>query len=819
MKDVFSRRAVGLAATVFALSACSTSGVVVQAGEAADTNSVDATRLPTGVHLDPAGVVRPVGQMPLAIALSPSGSRAALLLNGWGQTGVQVVDWRLGRVVQTLKLPAAFIGLAFSPDGQSLMASGGNTDLVYRYRWAGDSAVLADSIKLAPTAGEPRHSGKRYPAQLAFSPDGKRLYVAENLADSLAVIDIASGAVIQRVPSGRYPYGVVVAPDGRVFASAWGGNEVTAFTPSVAGLTSAQRIPAGRHPSAMLLNRDGSRLFVASATTDQIAVLDSKTGKLLGELRDPPPGGPDEGTTPNALALSADETRLYVAEADANAVAVFDLKTDGSGTLAGRVPTDWYPASLAVSGSSLIVGNGKGRGTAPNPNGPGPRNAEVHAFVGNNEQYTLGQLRGSLSVLDASTFDAATLAQYSRRVAAANGWTGGAHPNRFPPIEHVIYVIRENRTYDQVLGDLARADGDTSLLYFGRSVTPNAHALAERFGIFDRFFVNAEVSGDGHNWSTAAYASDYVEKTVQPNYSGRGRVYDYEGTNRGVVPDDDVNEGRSGYLWTLAAKKGITLRNYGEFVVADKEAGAGKVKGDKPELLRTTNTDYPNGIGVSEQKRADVWLAELATYVERGSMPALEIVRMPNDHTLGAAAGKPTPRAMVADNDLALGRMMAALTRTPFWKSTVVFVLEDDAQNGPDHVDSHRSPLLVLSPYSRSGVYHRFTNTTDVIRTIEGMLGLGSLSHFDYYGRPLNDIWASEPDLRPWDVITPQQSLTELNPGSGRGAKESEQLKLDDVDESDDDFFSELLWHTIKGYDKPYPGPTRMGSLEARRSR
>ena len=800
-----------------AIGACSTARTVRQPTNR-DSLAVDATRLPTGVRLDPAGVVHPVGPMPLSAVLAPGGNRIALLLNGWSRTGVQIVDWRSGRITQTIDLPAAFLGLAFSPDGQWLCASGGNTDQVYRFRWSGDSAVLADSVALAPRTG--RRAGTRYPAQLAFSPDGRRLYVAENLADTLAVIDMASGTIVQRLMAGRYPYGVVVAPDGTVYVSAWGGAYVAAYSASGEWLSPPEWIPAGRHPSAMLLNRAGSRLFVASASTDRVTVIDTKTGQRVAELRDPPPDGPDEGTTPNALALSADETRLFVAEADANAVAVFDLSTAGSERLLGRVPTGWYPAAVAVAGSSLLVANGKGSGTRANPDGPGPREARDKQGSGRNG--TLGQLSGTLSMIDMSSLNAAGLERLSARVATANGWSSKARSARFPPFEHVIYVIRENRTYDQVLGDLRLADGDTSLVYFGRPVTPNAHAIAERFGTFDRFFVNAEVSADGHNWTTAAYAGDYVEKTVQPNYSSRGRTYDYEGTNRGVIPEDDVNEPASGYLWTIAARNNVSLRNYGEFVVPDRSAGAptGRFIANKPQLVGNTNPEFPGfNLDITDQRRADIWLAELATHVQRGTMPSLEIVRLPNDHTSGGAAGKPTPRAAVADNDLALGRMVAALSRTPFWKSTVMFVLEDDAQNGPDHVDSHRSPLLVISPYSRQGVFHRFTNTTDIVRTIEGILNLGALSHFDHFGRPLTDVWSSEPDLRPFDMLTPAVRLDERNPAASRGAVESLRLSLENEDESDDDDFSRILWGVVKGFGKPYPGPTRMGLLEAKRGR
>jgi DNA-binding beta-propeller fold protein YncE len=794
----------------------------------------DATRLPTGVHLDPAGSTQPVGPMPLALAAAPDGKHIAVLMNGWAKAGVQIVDWRARRVTQTIELPAAFLGLAFSPDGKWLVASGGNTDCVYRFRWSGTAATLADSVVLAPTkAGR---SGTRYPAQLAFSPTGQYLYVLENLADSMAVIDMVSGRISTRLATGRYPYGIVVRTNGDVYVSGWGSDSVTTFAVQEEAVRPKGSMPAGRHPSAMLLNKSGTRLFVASASTDRVTVIDTRTRAVVAVLHDPPPTGPDEGSTPNALALSDDETRLYVAEADANAVAVFDLATGTSAagapangfapasvstdSLRGRVPTGWYPAALTLVDGTLIVANGKGGGTHADPDGPGPR--DPGKPDGNKGHGTLGQLTGSLSFIDVASLGAEPLRALSARVSRANGWNARTPVRAFPPFEHVVYIIRENRTYDQVLGDVASADGDPSLVYFNRAVTPNAHALVARYGVFDRFFVNAEVSADGHSWSTAAYASDYVEKTVQMNYSSRGRSYDYEGTNRGVIPDDDVNQPAMGYLWNLVVNAGVTMRNYGEYVIErDGAAGSSPMyQATKQALVPVTNAAYPGfDLDIRDQRRADVWLADLAEDVKRGAMPALEIVRLPNDHTSGGTAGKPTPRAYAADNDLALGRMVAALSRTPFWKSTVVFVLEDDAQNGPDHVDSHRSPLLVISPYNRPGTYHRFTNTTDVIRTMEGVLGLGALSHFDYFGRPLHDVFAAEPDVTPYTVIQPSVSLDEKNPRASRGAFESMRLKLDAEDESDDDDFSQILWHVVKGYDVPYPGPTRMSLLEARRGR
>jgi hypothetical protein len=386
----------------------------------------------------------------------------------------------------------------------------------------------------------------------------------------------------------------------------------------------------------------------------------------------------------------------------------------------------------------------------------------------------------------------------------------------------VIYVIKENRTYDQVLGDLPTGDGDTALVFFPRSVAPNHHALAERFGVFDRFFVNAEVSPDGHNWSMAAYATDYLEKTVPSNYSDRGRTYDYEGTNRGVpAGDSDVAAPAQGYLWDLAQRKGVSFRNFGEFVwpedVPENELAPEGYRGLKPFLDSHTDSTYPGwNLEIPDQRRMDVWLRQLAAWVAAGDMPAFQIVRLPNDHTMGARAGELTPRAYMADNDLALGRMIEALSHTPFWASTAVLVLEDDAQDGPDHVDSHRSPFFLISPYNRPGVYHHFANTTDAVATVEAILGLASLSHFDYYGRPLHDVFAATPNLSPYTALIPAVDLHERNPPHGPGAKESSRLDFRFEDLADETTFNHALWLAIKGT-APYPDPARLTPVEWKR--
>jgi hypothetical protein len=603
---------------------------------------------------------------------------------------------------------------------------------------------------------------------------------------------------------------VVLGPDGALFVSAWGASSVGAFRvahrPADSGggfLVANGGIEVGRHPSGLLLSPSGERLFVACASTDSIAVIDTKHHRVVKTLLDPPPAGPREGSTPNALALSEDGTRLFVAEADSNAIAVFDLsrhsagspRARGSDRLTGRVPVGWYPTAVLLDGDELLVLNGKGRGTGPNPVMVQPP-AKLERT---STDYTLGQLNGTLTTIPRTALDA--LPELTRRVVLANGWDRPRTAPSYPPFEHVIYIIKENRTYDQVFADLPEGDGDPTLLFFPRAISPNHHALAERFALFDRFFTNAEVSAQGHPWSTSAYVTDYTEKTTPSLYSDRRPERD----------EGDVDEPSTGYIWSLAARKGKSVRVYGELAEPVKGANPPRYRSTKPSLRSFTSPDYPSfDMAISDQLRADVWLREFRGFVATGRMPALEIIHLPNDHTSGARAGKPTPRAAMADNDLALGRIVEALSTSPFWRSTVVFVLEDDAQAGPDHVDSHRSVMLAMSAYNRPGTWHRFVNTTDVLATVEDVLGLGRLSQFDHYGRPLREIFGKEADLTPYRTAVPEVPLDELNPETAPAASESELLNLDSPDASNDDLFNHILWRTIKGESIPFPKPKRI---------
>ncbi|HJT17539.1 MAG TPA: alkaline phosphatase family protein, partial [Thermoanaerobaculia bacterium] len=648
-----------------------------------------------------------------------------------------------------------------------------NDDSIFVYAWNDGAAAFERKIALGKS---------RYPAGLAVS--GKYLYVAENVADELAVIDLASGD-IQRFRTGHYPYAVVLGADETVYVSNWGDDSVSILGPKPG------RVRVGRHPSALLLN--GDRLYVALAGSNRIAVVDTRTRKVVKILRDAPGRHPDpersegegparsarddklEGSTPNAMAIDGDT--LYVAEADNNAVAVFDLQTS---KLKGRVPTDWYPTALAVNKSELLVLTGKGHGSHANPDGPIPGQRLTRPLG-----YDLGQLSGTMRVVPLPIKDLASLSQ---RVATANNWKSRT-PRKYPPFKHVVYIIKENRTYDQIFGDLKEGDGDPNLVFFDQSSTPNHRALALRFGLFDRFFTNAEVSSQGHIWSTAAYVTDFGEKVIPSAYSDRRPT---------PVDGEEIDEPENGFLWSLAKRGGVSFRDYGEQVNPGWPV-------TQPELRGNICPTYPPfDLQITDQVRADAWIAELRDR----KMPALEVLHLGADHTAGGHPGFRTPRAYMADNDLALGRIIEALTHSPHWRDTVVFVLEDDSQAGPDHVDSHRSPMLVISPYNRPGTIHRFANTTDVVSAIEDILHLGHLSQFDYYSRPLSDVFASTPDLTPYTAAMPSQDRNEMNPPDTKAARLSEHFDFSAPDRINDQQFNAVLWLMLKG-DTPIPAPVQ----------
>jgi YVTN family beta-propeller protein len=801
--------------------------------------TLGGTLLPNGWRLTPEGTQIPVSDLPLNLALSRDGRYLLATTNGNGDQTINVIDLRAQRSVQTVKVAKSWLGLSFTPDGRRFFVSGGDDNEVLIFNYAAGRATKAGKIILGSAEYhaldgrgriEARRSGRgefAFPAGLAVSPDGARLYVAENLTDKVAVVDLASQRAITKIAVGEYPYDCLISPDGqRVYVSNWGSRSISVIDP--AGLNVVGTIQVGDHPNDLELTRDGKTLYVANANSNTVSVVNTAQAKEIEAISTALHPKSPIGSTPNAVALSPDERTLYIANADNNNVAVVDVSQRGESRVRGFIPTGWYPTAVRTSrdGQRIFVANGKGLVSAANPRGPSPyRRRDART------QYVGSMLRGTVSLINLP--GPARLAMLTKRVYANSPYTdqllAAARPPKTStpipvrlgdpsPIKHVIYVIKENRTYDQVLGDMKEGNGDPSLCLFGEEVTPNQHALAREFVLLDNFYVDAEVSADGHNWSTAAYATDYVEKTWPTNYSGRGRTYDYEGSKK-------ISRPTGGYIWDYCKRAGITYRSYGEFVrfSEGKPGGGGgndPAEGSKPAREIYTHEEALIGhfsptfpawdLNIPDNKRIDAWLEEFHEFERNGRLPQFQIVRIGGNHTQGTREGVPTPRAYVAENDLALGRLVEAVSQSKYWATTAIFIIEDDAQNGPDHVDAHRSIAFVASPYARRGVVDSTMYTTSgMLRTMELILGLPPMSQYDAAATPMFNSFTLQANLRPFKARPARVPVDELNPPQAPGAERSAQLDFSKEDAAPDIEFNEIIWKSVRGANSAMPAPVR----------
>jgi YVTN family beta-propeller protein len=908
-------------------------------------------------------------------------------------------------VIQNIYFPtpqSVNVGVVFAPqpdaDGSyRLYASGGveNRIWIFRFQPGGQNPITPTSpgpdteikapfidvsgfTRAAPSA---RYNGNRapvYPTGLAISEDGERLFVANNLGDSLGVISELNGArTLERIDlSGQngnrsgesltYPYGVVAIPipakggnggsaktkglTSKVYVSCWNDSSV-----AVIDLANHQRrvsyIPVARHPTAMVWDSAAARLYVVNSDADSVSVIDTGSNREVERINVRLAEKALQGGSPEGLALSDDGRTLYVANAHSNSVAVVSLSAarrgdtendnPGRSMVRGLIPTGNYPSAVAIVNGNLFIGNGKGTGfenssVLVNNSGFAPNIPNDRFPVGRGRgggqggQYSVSLVSGNISLV--AEPDERSLASYTQQVMRNNGLLGGEVKRLFPeksPIKHIIYVIKENRTYDQVFGDVERAgngqpaDGDPALAIFGagdtarlpngpaQNITPNHHALAMRFGLFDRFFVNSEASPDGHNWSTAAFSNDYVDKAYRWEYSGRGRTYDYEGFNRlpdyepskeiaplfqgRVEADDianymrlyipylqgarDVAEPETLYLWDAVARAGLSYRNYGEFVATISAADVEAVNSNRaktyPDIsptvsafptkktlenhhsaaFRNFDLNTPDSMTVESYRvakgsggkidplvsnhnsevrfrgasRLGAWLDEFQGYVDdlnagRGDhLPNLSMMRLSNDHTAGLAPGKPTPQFFVADNDYAIGRLAEAVSNSPYWKDTAIFMVEDDAQDGPDHVDAHRSVALVISAYNRPGaLVHEFHSTVSLIRTMEILLGLEPMNQLDASAVPM-DLFQSETDLRPFKALFPEVALDNLvskprgDVATRKWIRRTAEQDMTHADMADPGVLNQIIWFSVRRESAPMPEVARLPLFDAMR--
>jgi YVTN family beta-propeller protein len=981
---------------------------------------------PAGLLLEDATTgMAAVGSLPVNFLRTPDhaakdgGGRYLIVVNsGYGiqfsaatsraQQSLAVIDLEakpVPTVIQNEYFPtpqSSNVGAVFAPqpasDGSyTLYVSGGYENKIWIFSFQPKSAVplsppspgpdtkvTAPSISVKSFATEtasPRYQKgveAVYPTGLAISSDGSTLYVANNLGDSLGIIQNLRGKPrLTRVDLGDglpahfvYPYGVVAwASRGsretqKVYISCWATASVAVVKDWTHPAASVSLIQVGRHPTEMLLNADRTRLYVANSDADTVSVIDTSRDRVIEtidvRLEDKAlPGG-----SPESLALSGNGSTLYVANAHGNAVAVVALSAAARGVsvqnhtvenrgddderqrahrsmVRGFIPTGQYPSAVAVADGALFVGNGRGTGMegsslVANRSGRAPNTPNSRFPAGTGRQRQGGQYDISLIAGDFSMIpepDDRTLAVDSNQVLRNDGLVGAANVQLFSgpsPIHHIIYVIKENRSYDQVFGDLAQAgngthaDGDPGLAIFGagpaaqqpgrppQNITPNAHALALRFGLMDRFFVNAEASPDGHNWSTAAFSSDYVDKAFRSNYSDRGRPYDFQGMNREPNPwplkgqppalpvpataydiatymqrflpylhgARDVAEPETLYLWDDAARAGVSYRSFGEFVETisqgqvdsfnanrareypdtsptvvvfpDKKAlenhfsmmhrgfdmltpdsmtadsyRAAKESGGRTDPL--ISTENPDG-RFRGYSRIGGWLTEFRRYADAARqnqgerLPAFNIVYLPNDHTNALSPRTPTPQFDVAENDYAVGLLVEEVSSGPYWKDTAIFVVEDDAQDGPDHVDAHRSPALVISAYNRPGVLvHEDHSTVSLIRTMEMLVGMPPMNQLDAAAAPI-DIFQSEPDLRPYNARLPDVSLENLiiQPSGDRETagwiRQSKKQDLQEADRADPQVLNRIIWFSVRGSKQPYPAIARMPVFDVMRT-
>ncbi|MBN1508141.1 MAG: beta-propeller fold lactonase family protein [Sedimentisphaerales bacterium] len=839
-------------------------------------------RYVTPVHqvLTPVGIqVELPGMRPQAVALSPDGR---LLATSGKSRELVLVDPRTGDIRQRVALPSSkaqdpnavparvlepdksgqlsFTGLIFSPDGSRIYLS--NVDGDVKVFGVSPDGLVSGLFSIAlPAAGAPRRK-EEIPAGLAISRDGRRLYVVLNLSNRLIEIDAATGKALRSWPVGVAPYDVALA-GGKAYVSNWGGrvpdansvtgpagrgtrvrvdpvrhiaNEGSVSVIRLAGESPVREVMVGLHSSAIAGSPNGRYIVVANAGSDTLSVIDTRTDKVVETIWAKSSPADLFGASPNALAFHPSGDTLYVANGTQNAIAVFRFRP-GKSELLGLIPVGWFPGAIAhdAARQRLVVANIKGVGATQ-----GLKESRAH-------EHNTHQYHGTLSLVPIPK--AGELAAWTRRVLdnyrypllkEAGRPARANQPARPIPqqvgepsvFEHVVYIIKENRTYDQVLGDIPEGNGDPSLCIFGERITPNQHKMVRQFVLLDNIYCSGILSADGHQWSDTAFATDYMEKS----FAGFPRSYPDGMDDDGA---DALAYAPSGFIWDNALAHGKSLRVYGEFAITET-AWTTPGKQGRPRFLDYYR-DFVNQTGliliwsrpaieslrpylntqtvgwdmdIPDVFRAAQFIKELRDYERKGELPNLIIICLPDDHTSGTKAGSPTPAAQVADNDLAFGQIVEALSHSPFWPKTCIFAIEDDPQNGWDHVSGYRTTAYVISPYTRrNAVVSTQYNQTSILRSIELILGLPPMNQIDATATPMSDCFTEVPDLTPYVAVPTNVPLDQMNPDPKkvsnatlrRDAIVSARLPLEEVDRCPEDVLNRILWRAMRGPSEPYP--------------
>jgi YVTN family beta-propeller protein len=768
--------------------------------------------LPNGWQLTPVGKIVPLGDLPLNIAVSPDRKLAAVTNNGQSTQTIHLIDIKKGVATDSVIIGKSWLGLAFSDDSKFLYASGGNDNLIIKYAIRKKELINVDTIRL----------GKPWPerisiAGIALDDRKKILYTVTKENNSLYAIDLYTKSIISRHDLGGEGYTCILSPDRKtLYASCWGCDKIIIFDTYSQKITGS--VPVGDNPNDICITSDGRYLFAANANDNNVSVIDTRQLKVIETLNAALYPDAPSGSTTNSVALGEDEKTLYVANADNNCLSVFDVSVPGRSKGKGFIPTGWYPTSVRVVKDKILVANGKGMTSLANPYGPNPvrRGDEViYQEGGRNQtikvQYIGGLFRGTMGIINVP--DEAQMGVYSKVVYGNTPYTknkelvsespvGNPVPNKVgdpSPIKYIFYVIKENRTYDQVLGDIPEGNGDPGLVLFGEKITPNQHALAREFVLLDNFYVNGEVSADGHNWTMGAYATDYVEKNWPTSYGNRGGTYPGEGARE--IANNKL------FLWDLCKEYGVTYRSYGEFIGDD---------GPTIPVLEGHYCKYftPWDESVRDTVRFYQWKRDFDSLLAINAVPQMNTIRFINDHTEGLRLGRPTVFAHVADNDLATGLFIEYLSHTPVWKESLVVIVEDDAQNGPDHVDAHRSTAYLAGGFVKQGfVDHTAYTTTSLLRTIELILGLPPMTQHDAASNTLWRCFDNSPDHPPFSSRPCQVNLNDRNSAENQWQELSETFNFSIEDRVNDFDFNEVIWRAVKGLDSPCPPSVRAAFL------
>jgi YVTN family beta-propeller protein len=806
--------------------------------------------LPNGWVVTPAGRHVELTDLPLNIVPLADNRRALVGTDGYNRHELSLIDLSTEKELARESVGESWFGLATSAGQDLVWWSGGGSNRIFQYavndkgltRQTFDPPFKAQQATAEPATGrrnrgrsaEERASLHHFRSGLLLDAASHTLYSLDINAGRIDAIEVPSGKITQSAECGGRPYDVVRSHNrALLFVSDWAGRAVLAVRPS--DLHVISRIPVGEHPNQIMLHPKDDRLFVTCASTNNVSVIDTRGGTVTETIYTPLFPKSPEGSTPDALAITPDGQTLFVANADNNCVAVIDISQSSRSQVKGFIPTGWYPTSVAVTpdGKKLLVGVGKGLQSHANATG---RSLDADQ----QGQQQAGSLRvpfryigrtmsGALSIVPIP--DESQLAKYTAQVYANCPYSDqslvGAPtkektvvPSRVGdpcPIRHVIYIIKENRTYDQVFGDIKEGNGDAGLVMFGEKVSPNHHKLAREYVLLDNLYCNGQVSRDGHPWSTMAYNTDYVARDWHLTYSNR----------KGVDDDDDANLSKapSGYLWDACARAGLDYRNYGEYGRRVSQAdGKFRMEGAVPGLVGHMCDSYAISKVAGQKQRdtsnVDIFLAEYRQFEQQGKLPSLMVLSLGEDHTTGTRPGTFTPAACVACNDLALGKLVEGVSHSKSWRETAIFVIEDDAQNGPDHVDAQRTVGLVISPYvKRKAVDSTQYSTVSMIHTIELILGLPPLSQYDAAARPMFASFTDRADVTPYESVPAQIDVNAVNSSLAYGADRSMKMDFSEYDRVNDFELNEILWRSIKGVDAPLPAPVRRAIADRPASR